>query len=91
MTNDAELAFWEVQDRAELKTLMAEARALGLDALDIALRATEAYPQIKQMGFNRALIDRGVSEGDAARRALRNAIRRAETERTIEVNSAATR
>jgi hypothetical protein len=91
MTNDAELAFWEVQDRAELKTLMAEARALGLDALDIALRATEAYPQIKQMGFNRALIDRGIfSEGDAARRALRNAIRRAETERTIEVNSAAT-
>lgn len=92
MTDDAELGFWDVQDRAELKTLMAEANALGLDALDIALRATEAYPADQRDGFARALVDRGIlSEGDAARRSLRNAIRRARQNAASEVGSAAPR
>jgi hypothetical protein len=77
MGNNAEVEFWEVQDLEELKSLMAEADAFGLDALDIVVEAAAAYPRIKRAGFNRALVDAGVlSERDAARRALRNAIRR---------------
>jgi signal transduction histidine kinase len=77
MGND-EIEWWERQRQEDLKTLIVDARSLGLDATRIIADAPEAYRKVMDLGLNRELIRMDIrSELDAIIHALRGAIERA--------------